>query len=154
VNYGCERRARRRQRALLALGGEITFFWNPDTKVVSSSAEGPVVTLPGSFQSEVGCPGDWQPECLASLMQDGDKDGVYTWSTSSIPSGSYEVKVAHNRNWDENYGVGGAPGGANHTSPRPMASSSSSAIRSRRTSSRSSSPTRRSQARASRARTG
>lgn len=93
----------------------VTFFWNPVTKVVSSSAEGPVVTLPGSFQSEVGCPGDWQPECLASLMQDGDKDGVYTWSTSSIPSGSYEVKVAHNRSWDENYGVGGAPGGANHT---------------------------------------
>lgn len=92
----------------------VTFFWNPVTKVVSSTAEGPVVTLPGSFQSEVGCPGDWQPECLASLMQDGDKDGVYTWSSSSIPSGNYEVKVAHNRSWDENYGVGGAPGGANY----------------------------------------
>ena len=93
----------------------MTFFWNPVTKVVSSTGRGPVVTLPGSFQSEVGCPGDWQPECLASLMQDGDKDGVYTWSTSSIPSGSYEVKVAHGRTWDENYGVGGAPGGANYS---------------------------------------
>ena len=76
-------------------GGPITFYWNPTTKVVSSTAEGPTVTLPGSFQSEVGCPGDWQPECLASLMQDGDKDGVYTWSTSAIPAGSHEVKVAH-----------------------------------------------------------
>ncbi|HTH06830.1 MAG TPA: alpha-amylase family glycosyl hydrolase, partial [Ilumatobacteraceae bacterium] len=93
----------------------ITFYWNPTTKVVSSTAEGPTVTLPGSFQSEVGCPGDWQPECLASLMQDGDKDGVYTWSTSSIPDGAYEAKVAHGGKWDENYGVGGAPGGANYT---------------------------------------
>ena len=96
-------------------GGPITFYWNPTTKVVSSTAEGPIVTLPGSFQSEVGCPGDWQPDCLASLMQDGDKDGVYTWSTSAIPDGSYEVKVAHGGSWDENYGVGGAPGGANYT---------------------------------------
>lgn len=93
----------------------VTFFWNPVTKVVSSTAEGPVVTLPGSFQSEVGCPGDWQPDCLASLMQDGDKDGVYTWSSSSIPGGSYEVKVAHERSWAENYGVGGARDGANYT---------------------------------------
>ncbi|HEU0181004.1 MAG TPA: alpha-amylase family glycosyl hydrolase, partial [Agromyces mariniharenae] len=93
----------------------VTFFWNPVTKVVSSTAEGPVVTLPGSFQSEVGCPGDWQPECLATLMQDGDKDGVYTWSSSSIPGGTYEVKVAHDRSWAENYGVGGARDGANYS---------------------------------------
>ncbi|WP_448808404.1 pullulanase-type alpha-1,6-glucosidase [Agromyces bauzanensis] len=92
----------------------VTFFWNPVTKVASSSAEGPVVTLPGSFQSEIGCPGDWQPDCLASLMQDGDQDGVYTFATSSIPGGNYEAKVAHGLSWDENYGVGGAPGGANY----------------------------------------
>lgn len=93
----------------------VTFYWNPVTKVVSSSAEGPVVTLPGSFQQEIGCAGDWAPDCLASLMQDGDKDGVYTFSTSEIPDGAYEVKVAHGLDWSENYGVGGAPGGANYT---------------------------------------
>ncbi|MFB9311411.1 hypothetical protein ACFFRL_19690 [Agromyces hippuratus] len=75
---------------------------------------GPVVTLPGSFQSEVGCSDDWQPDCLASLMQDGDKDGVLTFATDEIPDGAYETKVAHGRSWDENYGVGGAPGGANY----------------------------------------
>lgn len=115
LNYGADGEQNGPNVGYTHSGGPITFFWNPTTKVVSSTAEGPVVTLPGSFQSEVGCPGDWQPECLASLMQDGDKDGVYTWSTSSIPSGSYEVKVAHNRSWDENYGVGGAPGGANYS---------------------------------------
>ncbi|MBT2516684.1 pullulanase-type alpha-1,6-glucosidase [Streptomyces sp. ISL-90] len=115
VNYGANGEQNGPNVSYSHTGGPITFYWNPNTKVVSSTAEGPTVTLPGSFQSEVGCPGDWQPECLASLMQDGDKDGVYTWSTSSIPDGSYEVKVAHGLNWDENYGVGGAPGGANYT---------------------------------------
>ena len=43
----------------------------------SRHAEGPIVTLPGSYQNEIGCPGDWAPDCLASLMADGDKDGVY-----------------------------------------------------------------------------
>ena len=92
----------------------VTFFWNPATRIVSSTAEGPVVTVPGSFQSEVGCPGDWQPDCLASLMQDGDKDGVSEFSTTAIPAGAYEAKVAHGRSWDENYGVGGARDGANY----------------------------------------
>lgn len=115
VNYGANGEPNGPNVTYSHAGGPITFYWNPNTKVVSSTAEGPTVTLPGSFQSEVGCPGDWQPECLASLMQDGDKDGVYTWSTSSIPDGSYEVKVAHGLSWDENYGVGGTPGGGNYS---------------------------------------
>ncbi len=115
VNYGANGAPGGDNITYTHAGGPVTFYWNPTTKVVSSTAEGPTVTVPGNFQSEVGCPGDWQPECLASLMQDGDKDGVYTWSTSSIPDGAYEGKVAHGGSWDENYGVGGAPGGANYT---------------------------------------
>ncbi|WP_136708153.1 pullulanase-type alpha-1,6-glucosidase [Agromyces sp. H66] len=114
LNYGANGEQNGPNIAYSHPGGPITFYWNPNTKVASSTAEGPVVTLPGSFQSEIGCPGDWQPDCLASLMQDGDKDGVSTFATSSIPGGNYEVKVAHGLSWDENYGVGGAPGGANY----------------------------------------
>ncbi|WP_022891192.1 pullulanase-type alpha-1,6-glucosidase [Agromyces subbeticus] len=115
VNYGANGEPNGGNVTYSHPGGPITFFWNPNTKVVSSTAEGPVVTLPGSFQSEVGCPGDWQPECLASLMQDGDRDGVFTYATDEIPDGAYETKVAHGQGWDENYGVGGAPGGANYS---------------------------------------
>ncbi|GAA1808969.1 pullulanase-type alpha-1,6-glucosidase [Agromyces neolithicus] len=115
VNYGANGEPNGPNVTYSHPGGPITFYWNPTTKVISSTAEGPTVTLPGSFQQEVGCPGDWQPECLASLMQDGDKDGVYTYATDDIPDGAYEVKVAHGGSWDENYGVGGAPGGANYT---------------------------------------
>lgn len=99
--------------ALNHAGGQITFFFDPRTKNIRSTADGPVITLPGSFQSELGCPGDWAPECLASMMFDRDGDGVFQFTTDDLPTGSYEVKVAHNRSWSENYGAGGAPGGAN-----------------------------------------
>lgn len=99
--------------AFTTAGGPVTFYFDPRTNIVQSTAEGPIVTLPGSYQSELGCPGDWQPDCLISLMADGDKDGVYDFSTDQIPTGAYEVKVAHGLAWTENYGAGGAPGGAN-----------------------------------------
>lgn len=97
----------------LAEATTVTFVYDDATKWFTSSAQGPLITLPGSYQSEVGCPGDWQPDCLVTSLQDKDGDGIYTYTTSAIPAGSYEVKVAHNLGWDENYGVGGAPGGAN-----------------------------------------
>ncbi|WP_442577218.1 pullulanase-type alpha-1,6-glucosidase [Microbacterium sp. F51-2R] len=94
-------------------GGPVEFFFDPRTKNVTSTDDGPVITLPGSLQSELGCPGDWQPDCLATMMFDKNGDGVFQFTTDDLPTGSYEVKVAHNRSWDENYGAGGAPGGAN-----------------------------------------
>lgn len=94
-------------------GGPITFLFDPRTNVAYSTAEGPIVTVPGSYQSELGCPGDWAPECLRSLLSDGDRDGVYELTTDGIAAGSYEAKVTHNRSWTENYGADGAPGGAN-----------------------------------------
>lgn len=97
----------------------VTFVYDDATKWFTSSAQGPLVTLPGSFQDEVGCPGDWQPDCVVTSLQDPDADGTYTWTTSAIPAGSYEVKVAHNLGWDENYGVGGALDGANYAFTAP-----------------------------------
>ncbi len=96
-------------------GGPIEFFFDPRTKNIRTTADGPVVTLPGSLQSELGCAGDWMPECLATMMFDRDGDGVFQFTTDDLPTGSYEVKVAHGRSWAENYGAGGAPGGANIT---------------------------------------
>src|SRR5205085_2702591 len=42
-----------------------------------------------------------------------DGDGIYNFETTAIPHGSYEAKVTINESWDENYGQGGVPGGAN-----------------------------------------
>ncbi len=72
-----------------------------------------VVALVGSLQSELGCPNDWAPECPATRLTPVDgAPGVYR-GTFDVPAGSYEYKVALNGSWDENYGSGGAPGGAN-----------------------------------------
>jgi pullulanase-type alpha-1,6-glucosidase len=71
------------------------------------------VALVGSLQSELGCPGDWQPECAATRLQPvAGSPGVYR-GTFTPPAGTYEYKVALNNSWDENYGAGGAAGGAN-----------------------------------------
>ncbi|GIG35283.1 alpha-1,6-glucosidase [Cellulomonas pakistanensis] len=94
---------------------DVTFYWDPVSGDFQNTAQGPVVTLPGSYQAAAGCPGDWAPDCLATWAKDPDGDGVYEWSTTQIPAGSYQVKVAHGMSWDVNYGQGGAMGGDNYT---------------------------------------
>ena len=76
-----------------------------------SAAPDRTITLAGSLQSEVGCAGDWQPDCAASML-DETTPGIYT-GRFTIPAGSYEYKVAVNGSWGENYGVGGVADGAN-----------------------------------------
>src|SRR2546421_719942 len=71
------------------------------------------VTLAGDFQSELGCPGDWNAGCLRSWLEDLDGDGIFTFETRSIPVGTYDAKVTIGRSWDENYGAGGLRNGPN-----------------------------------------
>ena len=99
----------------LSLGAatDVKFYFDRATNWVWDNQNKVIATLAGSFQGELGCPGDWQPWCLRSMLQDPDGDGIYTFSTGKLPAGDYEVKVAHNESWDENYGDGGVPGGAN-----------------------------------------
>ncbi len=78
----------------------------------TTGAGGETVSLPGSFQDEVGCPGEWDPACENIMMVQGEDDGI--WQASfELPAGDYEYKVALNGTWDENYGLGGEAGGAN-----------------------------------------
>ena len=110
-NYGAGGVANGGDIALTHAGGAITFYFDPRTKNIRTTADGPIVTLAGSFQSELGCAGDWAPSCLAAMMFDRNADGVFQFTTDDLPTGSYAVKVTHGLSWDENYGVGGAPGG-------------------------------------------
>src|SRR5437867_4951291 len=70
------------------------------------------VTLVGSLQSELGCPGDWDPGCAATHLTYDASDDVWQ-AEFSLPAGSYEYKAALNNGWDENYGLHAQPGGAN-----------------------------------------
>ncbi len=59
------------------------------------------VTLAGSLQSELGCPGDWQPECATSHLE-GKGNGVWR-AQFAVPAGSYAYKLALNDGWTEAY---------------------------------------------------
>ncbi len=60
------------------------------------------VTIAGNLQSELGCPGDWQPECAGTHMTLDANDDV--WQASwSVPAGSWEYKAAIDDAWTESY---------------------------------------------------
>ena len=91
----------------------VTFFYNRATHRVWNTATDQMVTLPGSFQKALGCTDNWKPECLAPLMEPVG-NGTYTYSTTALPEGEYEFKVAIGGSDNENYGQDGAVGGANY----------------------------------------
>lgn len=70
------------------------------------------VTVAGDLQSELGCPGDWQPECAQTHLAFDTSDGKWH-GTFTLPAGSYQWKVAIDDSWAENYGAGGARDGDN-----------------------------------------
>jgi hypothetical protein len=91
----------------------VKFYYDHDTHWVTDSETAIIVTAPGSYQSELGCAGDWDPSCLLAWLQDPEGDGIYEFSTTLIPIGAYEVKAAIDEAWNENYGAAGVPNGSN-----------------------------------------
>ena len=112
-NYGAGGASNGANIALTAAGGDIKFYYDHKSHWITSNVNSTIVTAAGSFQSELGCAGDWQPSCLRSWLQDPDGDGIYVFTTTALPAGSYEAKAALNESWDVNYGVGGVENGAN-----------------------------------------
>lgn len=97
----------------LAAPRSVKFYFDRQTNWVADNVNKTIAVAPGNFQSELGCSSDWDPTCLRSMLKDPDGDGIYSFSTRSLPAGNYETKVAINESWDENYGEGGVPNGAN-----------------------------------------
>lgn len=107
-NYGANAQANGADIPLnLATATSVKFYYDHKSHWITENQTAVIAVAPGDFQSELGCPGDWQPDCLRSWLQDPDGDGVYTFITTAIPAGSYEGKVALNESWDVSYGVGG-----------------------------------------------
>jgi len=93
----------------LNLGADtsVKFYYDHKSHWITSNQNNVIATVAGNLQSALGCPGDWQPDCLRSWLQDPDGDGTYTFTTLGIPAGSYEFKVALNETWDVSYGQDG-----------------------------------------------
>jgi glucoamylase len=97
----------------LASSASVKFYYDHKSHWVTDNKSSVIAVAPGSFQSELVCPGDWDPSCLRSWLEDPDGDGIYSFETTALPHGSYETKVAINESWDENYGAGGVFNGPN-----------------------------------------
>jgi len=97
----------------LASDASVKFYYDHETHWITDNQTAAIATAPGSYQSAIGCPGDWQPDCLRSWLQDPDGDGIYSFSTDLLPDGNYEFKVTINESWDLNYGADGWQNGAN-----------------------------------------
>ncbi len=107
----------------LALGAAaaVKFYYDDTTHWVTDSVNSVIATVPGSFQSELACPGDWQPDCLRSWLEDLDGDGRYRRTFRGVPAGNYECLVTIDESWTESYGLGGVPGGPNIPFTQPFA---------------------------------
>src|SRR6266508_2140860 len=70
------------------------------------------VTIAGSLQDELGCLGDWLPECATTHLAFDADDGVWQ-ATFALPAGSIEYKAALDDSWAENYGLGAVRDGPN-----------------------------------------
>jgi pullulanase len=115
-------------------GAQVTFTWDSDTKLLTiATADAPegalttppvvavpnaivvnpdFVTIPGTIQSQLGCPGDWQPDCAATFLTLDEEDAVWQ-GEFDLPAGDYEYKAAINQSWDENYGLNATKDGPN-----------------------------------------
>ncbi|MEJ5866964.1 alpha-amylase family glycosyl hydrolase [Pseudokineococcus sp. 5B2Z-1] len=121
-NYGAGGEPNGANIPLTTSGGAVTFTYSTATHLVTAveeSVEQPgAVSVPGDLNSEMGCPGDWQPDCDAAQMTYDAETGRWRL-TVDLPPGQYSYKVAIDRAWTENYGAGGVPDGPNITLDHP-----------------------------------
>ncbi|MDX1518287.1 MAG: hypothetical protein R3288_15680, partial [Woeseiaceae bacterium] len=99
----------------LSAAADVTFTYDHVTHAITDSAplaQPASVTIAGSLQSELGCPGDWQPECAATFLAFDAEDGVWQ-GVFNVPAGDWEYKAALNGSWDENYGANAERNGPN-----------------------------------------
>ncbi len=78
----------------------------------AASAAAVSVVATGSFQSELGCGSDFQPDCTISALLYDTTDDVWQ-RVLNLPGGSYSYIAALNGSFTESYGLHARPGGAN-----------------------------------------
>ena len=84
----------------------------PRAALASHTAAPTTVTIAGSLQAELGCPGDWQPDCAAThLAYDADDD---VWQgTFAVPAGQLGVQGRAQRRAGTRTTACTTPGGDN-----------------------------------------
>jgi pullulanase len=75
------------------------------------------VNIPGTHQDELGCSGEWQPDCENTMLTYDEEDDVWQGTFEIQPGNDADkkgprYKAALNGSWSENYGQNATPGGA------------------------------------------
>ena len=75
------------------------------------------VNIPGTHQDELGCPGDWQPECENTMLMYDEEDDVWQGVYEIQPGNDDDkkgprYKAALNGGWGENYGLNATSNGS------------------------------------------
>lgn len=96
---------------------KVHFAYDPISHLVKATYDANpqpnTAVIAGSFQSQVGCTGNWQPDCDKTRLKYDANYGGWLSDTLLIPAGQWEYKVTLNNSWSENYGQNGVPGGDN-----------------------------------------
>ena len=74
------------------------------------------VNIPGTHQDELGCSGEWQPDCENSLPTYDEEDDVWQGTYEIQPANDADkkgprYKATLNGSWSENYGQNAVAGG-------------------------------------------
>ncbi len=81
------------------------------------------VNIPGTHQDELGCSGEWQPDCANTQLSYDLEDDVWQGTYEIQPANDADkkgprYKAALNGGWGENYGLNASAGGADLPSGR------------------------------------
>src|SRR3954470_1352071 len=57
----------------------VKFYYDHKTHWATDNVGSTIAVVAGDFQSELGCPGDWQPDCLRSWLEGPGRDRVPTF---------------------------------------------------------------------------
>ena len=81
-----------------------------------SDANPESVNIPGTHQDELGCSGEWQPDCEDTMLTYDEEDDVWQGTYEIQPGNDTDkkgprYKAALNGSWAENYGQNAAAGG-------------------------------------------
>lgn len=87
------------------------------TTTAAQTSNPDMVNIPGTHQDELGCSGEWQPDCENTRLTLDPEDDIWQGTFEIQPANDDDkkgprYKVAINGGWGENYGLNATPGGA------------------------------------------
>jgi pullulanase len=103
--------------AFLLIISAVSTPFVPSVRAADDTTTPKTVTVPGTLQSELGCPGDWMPGCDKTALTYDAEDDVWEGTFKVTPNDDQDkkgprYKAAINGTWDINYGKNATPGGA------------------------------------------